>query len=427
MCQRPQHGAWQAARLTSGGVPSTCSTTGRPESAKGCPPLSRQQQSRRSRSPTSTSRLPPLACKNTLPPEGHSPASHINARVSCACEQCLLALHAAPQTRGIALQAAHQRDLNSVIPEGDEELATRCSSLVSPGKRSPAKPSPGKSIAAPAEYSVGYSKCCVCPVPEALAPGDSHTTLSTAAPRTATDSPVACSGNASRDSSSLRHCHSHKAAVHAVTDNVREDSSPADTVLAWYTPFSSTSDLCEREHAEEAATAACGGHEPKGSWKCAGDATKRTCSHGAQHGGRQPSSGSGSAARCASNGSQACMDSERSPRRKNIGRSGLMNSSSSKQLQTRSSQCAPQSSTSDLQRSVTCQNVPTPFAEPSAQLPSHVSGCTSAELASLCLPSVTLTTTILQTQAPVCDTSPGRLNSCPSLPAAPWASGQAVA
>ena len=143
-------------------------------------------------------------------------------------------------------------------------------------------------------------------------------------------------------------------------------------------------------------------------------------------GPRQPSSAAGSAARCASSGSEACKDVERSPRRKNIGRSSLMNSSSSKQLHTRSSQCAPQSSTSDLQRSATCQMVP--FAEPSVQLPSHVSGCTSAELASLCLPSVTLTTTISQAaQVPVADTSPGRLNSCPSLPAAPWASGQAVA
>lgn len=403
--------------MASGGVPSSSTTVGRgPESPKGCSPLSRQQQSRRSRSPTATARLPPLTCKNTLPPEGHSPASHINARVSCACEQCLLALHAAPQTRGIALQAAHQRDLNSVIPEGDEDIDTRGSSLASPAKNSPVKPTA-------AESSSDGAGCCAPPVPEALALGDSNTSQSTTAPlRAAADPPSPCTGTVSRGSASLPHC--HKVVVSAAVQDGQE-SSPADTVLAWYTPFSSTSELCELDNAENAD--ACGDNAPKGNWSCAGQPANRACRHGAQLGPRQHSPAAGSAARCASsNRSEGCTLERSSSRHKNAGRSSLRNSNSSKLL-TRSSQCAPHSGTSDLQRSVTCQTVPTPFAEPSAQLPSHVSGCTSAELASLCLPSVTLTTTISQAQVPAADTSPGRLNSCPSLPAAPWAVGQTVA
>lgn len=408
---RHDQGTRNTSRTGGAGTPGSSSGLGRSsDPQKACPPLSRQQQSRRARSSTPT-RLQQLTCKNNLPPEGHSPSSHINARVSCACEQCLLALHAAPQTRGIALQAAHQHDFNSVIPEGDEELATRCSSLASPSR------SPAKSLVAAVDDCLS---CRTPPIPEALAAIDSSASLSSAPTRTRTGSPVRRTAAPIPHDTSLGNAHTQKIVVRAA---LQEDSSPADTVLAWYTPFSSSSELCEMEHAEN--TAARNVRATLGDWKSAASIAMRACDH-ASH--KLEALVAGRAARCASSSaeSEAYKDLSRSPKRKSSSaRSSSRQAGSSKLLLSRSSQCALLST--DLQRSVTCQTVPTPFCEASAHLPSNASGCTSAELASLCLPSVTLTTTVSQAQGAAVETSPGRLNSCPSLPVATWATVQAMA
>jgi hypothetical protein len=397
------------------GVPSTSTTFGRGiDAPKACSPLSRQR-SRRGRSPSCAAGQP-FICKNSLPPEGHSPVTHIHARISCACEQCLLALHASPQTRSIAIEVAHERQLNSVIPEGDEEGDPR-SRYASPVKASSAKP-----CTAGRESTSDSAPFCVLPVPSKLMSADSNMSHSTAPLRSATSSPAPCSGAIPEPSSSLRHC--QKVAGH--TDH-HHDVSQTDSVFAWYTPFGSTTDTA---HAQNSASKGSNA-SPNRVARCVQNRAKRACRHGAQHAAAKPDYALTAPDSCASFASsntellEGCRDFDRSPRCKNAVKSRLRNSCSSKMM-TKTGQYAL-SINIELQRSVTSQTVPAPFPDHSTQLPQHASGCTSAELASLCLPSVTLTTTGSPSPAQTVPTSANRLNSCPSLPAAQlcqlWANG----
>lgn len=326
---------------------------------------------RRTRSPASTARAAPSGtCRNSLPPEGQSPASHTNARVSCACEQCLVALHAYPQTRCLALQVTQHHEMQSVIPEGDEESEHACAEAMcslhvqSEGTGPPTPIAPQRSASQP-EQLVMHSK------------------------------------NMSA-STGLSHCTPATAAIKAEVYG--------DAVHDWYTPFSNEHDAAYAGRV--CAQCFSGEHKPK-----------RVCRLGLKPAGlvrlQDVAAGAGPLSTC-SNGSDTGQDAGKaSPG----GKHACRKSSHGSALLARMHHHHADGSWGDLQRSVTCQALPSPFREGGAQglfLHSHGSMCASAELASLCLPSVTLTTTISQAHPPSADMlAQGRLRSCPSIPAGP--------